>query len=422
MAKTAAITSLRTPPRPRRSLALLGVLALASLASCGDTLGEGEIGKPRLLGFVLGVSPVTMVPPISDRSGNIYLLYGGRSAPDTNAFIVRTGGGVSAGCRLQKGDKVGPIGWAGFATDRAWYWSGGALVALSGFGDCKKVLDKDPVTGSDLLHKAVLPWVSDRPSRTTIVSLVQAASDTAPTTVLVDLDNNIYTTARPFEPVGGTNVEVLGAGGSAKRREGYLVLRFDDGATKRIETRFYDDEGAITSRVGVGGLETVAPYGIAGYLQSNDNGLVAGLVDPKRLLLFDKTSARVVNINNLEASGVHAWKGSLFLVGKTGDRPAIAEIADSGQIASPVEWDTSSTLVRRLAASIVVRDDRTPPAHDTTFGNPTNALGPFPLVTDHSSHPYGEDQTLLVIGGPVVGAGAASQTQLAVVPVGVSYP
>lgn len=402
------------------SLVLLAALG----SSCAESLGEGQLGTPRALAYVLGSPPdMQVLPPISDRSGNIYVLAGSRKAPETSAFVMRTGGGVRAGCNVTKGDRVGPVGWVGFAADRAFYWAGSALVQLSWSGDCRRMFDRDPVTGTDLFFRAVFPWVADRPSRTTAVALVQASSDPNPLTVILDLTEGgqVITTPRAFEPPGARNVVVHGVGASATLRQGFLVTSFQDGDVTRVEARFYDEEGALLSRVGIPDPGTIPPLGFVGFLQANDAGLVAGLTEDKRILLFDRSGARWVEPRGMEPVGVHVWKGALWLVGTTQNQPAVASIADNGAIGGPIAWDSSNRILGELGGPIEVTDDRAPPRRTMRFDTP-RPTSRFPLVTAHASHPYATDGTLTLIAGPTIGDGPGAYTLLAVAPVGVLYP
>jgi hypothetical protein len=375
-----------------------------------------------MVGFVRTAPPMEVLAPASDRAGNLYILGGTRARPDTAVFIVRAGGGVTSGCRLSKGDAVGPLGWVGFSQDRQWYWSGGALVAVTAAGDCRTVLDRDPTTGSDLFFKAVVPRVFDRPSRTSLVALVQAPTDPRPTTVLVDLDARIYTLPRAFEPPGATNVVVLGVGASSSRREGFVALRFDEGKDVRVEARFVDEDGALEARVALPLPADLPAYGLRGFLHANEQGLVAGLLPDKRLLMFDRTSARVAAVAGMEPVGVHEWEGSLYVVGTANGGPAIAPILDDGSVDGVRPWESSALLLRGLSRPLDVSDDRAPPRRGARFDLPRAADGPFPLVTEHGSTRLARGTTALLVAGPTVGEGLSAFTLLAVAPVGVSYP
>lgn len=407
----------------RRPFVLLGALLAFASSSCAETLADGALGTPRMVGYVRGTPPdVAVLPPVSDRAGNLYVLAGSRNLPEANVFVGRAGGGFSSGCRLTKGDRVGPLGWVGFAQERQWYWSGGALVSVTAAGDCRRVLDRDPSSGTDLQFRAIFPWVADRPSRTSAVALVQSPADPLPFTVRLDLEAGIYTTPRAFVPEDARDLVVHGVGASAALREGYLVASFTQGESIRVEARFYDEDGVLTSRVGIPDPGEIPPFGIRGYLQANDAGLVAGLTEDKRLVLFDRASARVVGVDGLDPVGVHVWDGALFLVGTAGGGPVVAPILDSGAVGAPVAWVSSQALARAFGRPIEVTDDRAPPRRTTRLGEPRVPSGPFPLLTDHTSHRYAEGTTLVLVGGPTIGEGPNAFTLLAVAPAGVSYP
>lgn len=410
----------------RTKIAFAGLTVLCGLggSSCAEQLGEGLLGEPRALGYALGVPPTMKVlAPIGDRDGNVYVLVGDRKAPEVQAWVMNAGGGVSGGCNYAKGDRVGPVGWVGFAQSRAYYWAGGALVQLRSSGDCRQILDRDPTTGTSLFFRAVFPWVADRPSRATAVAMLQSASDSAPLTVQLDLnpDRIVATTPRPFEPSGARNVVVLGVGASAALRQEFLVTSFQVGDETKVEARYYDEEGALLARVGVPDPGQIGPLGFVGFLQANDAGLVAGLTEDKRVLLFDKSGARWAQPRSIDPVGIHAWKGSLWLVGVAQDQPAVASIADNGAIAGPIAWDSSKRILGALGRPLDVTDDRLPPRRATRFDAPRSPT-PFPLVTPHSSHPYATDTTLTVIAGPTIGEAPNAFTLLAVAPVGVTYP
>jgi hypothetical protein len=282
------------------------------------------------------------------------------------------------------------------------------------------VLDRDPGTGADFQFRAVMPWVNDTPSKTTLVALVTTPTDPWPYTAVVDLNANIVTTPRPFEPENARDVEILGAGASPDRREGYVVAKYKVGDDVRVDGRIYDVNGELLSRGPIPGAANIPAYGIRGFLQANERGLVAGLTDDKRVVFFDDSGGRVVPTAGLEPVGIHAWKGSLHLVGVAGDRPVVAPISDTGAIGGVVDWATSARLVGRLARPVDVTDDRQPPRRTTVF-DPARAASAFPFVTAHGPVPYADDTTLLVIAGATLGSGASATTLVAVAPAGISY-
>ena len=141
---------------------LLFSIALLSSAGCRTGLLEtGEWGTIRYFGELVGVAPerfdpeddqpmLELYPPTSDRSGNLYVLY----EEPTGGSVVFVGealGGWSKGCTadeemLPHQDVTDPQvhGFLGSSDNMAWFWSGDALVQVSGeTGACKQILDKD---------------------------------------------------------------------------------------------------------------------------------------------------------------------------------------------------------------------------------------------------------------------------------------
>lgn len=421
----------------QRPSALIGALLLASLThGCASLLPDGDIGTPRVFGLFRGSPPdVQLYAPVADRGGNIYVLGGKRDVADVTAFIGRPGGSFTASCRLTKGDRPGPIGWVGSASatkglttggadvsrpDRQWYWSGNALVGLSSLGNCYRVLNRDPSTGADLVFEAILPWVQDAPSTTTLIALLRASSDELPFTVRVDLNANVYTTPRGFEPEDARNLVVHGAGANPEKSEGWVLLSFDEGGSRRIEGRYYDEGGELTARVPIDVGDELPAYGVRGFLHANDAGLVAGLVSDGRLVLFDRGGGRTVKVGGMRPVGLHVWDGSLYVVGTSGNQPVIASILDEGSVTEPAVWQSSKDLLAALQPGLLVTDDRQPPRRTTRFDAP-RAVDAFPLITEHTSHRYAEGETLLAIAGPVYGEGDGAFTLVAVAPAGVSY-
>src|SRR5687768_10348002 len=126
-----------------RRIVLVGLCGLGLfLAACPSEPEAGEYGTFRFAGRARGKPPLNLFPPVTDRSGNIYVAYGGVTLPgETEVFVGRVGGGWTSGCSLTKGDKFGLHGWVGFDEQHQWYWSGDAFVSVSGeSADCHRVL------------------------------------------------------------------------------------------------------------------------------------------------------------------------------------------------------------------------------------------------------------------------------------------
>ncbi len=398
------------------------VLTLAATAACPSTPDAGEFGTFRFAGRAKGKPPLSLLPPVTDRAGNIYVLYGGINVPETAVFVGRIGGGWTTGCKLTKGDRFGAHGWVGFDEKRHWYWSGDALVSVAGdTADCHPVLDRDPGTDVNLQFKAVLPWVRDAPTRTTLVAFVQSPLDPAPYSALVDLEAEILTNIRGFEPADATDVIVVGTGADRVANVGFALVQYRVGEAFFVEGRFYDAEGDETAQARVPS-DALAPYAVQGFLQSNSEGLVAGLLDGQRLVTFDRFGGRVSPINGFTPVGVHRWNDRLWIVGTDGGRPVVASIDTVGNVSGPEPWSASENAAGALRGPQEIRDDRSLPARFTTWNEVTTAIGQFPFLHAHSLTHHSNDVTLWLIAGPSYDTGGASITAFAVAPVGISYP
>ncbi len=396
-----------------------GVLATA----CPSEPTPGEYGTFRFAGRARGRPPLNLLPPVSDRSGNIYVAYGGVTLPgETEVFVGRAGGGWTSGCSLTKGDKFGIHGWVGFDEEHQWYWSGDALISVSGeSADCHRVLDRDPGTDVNLLFRGVLPWVRDAPTRTTTVALVQSPVDPQPFSALVDLQAEILTNVRAFEPANATQVSVLGVGADRVANVGFVLFQYAIDGEFVVEGRFYDSEAMETARATIP-TDALPTYAVQGYLQSNASGLVAGLLDGNKLVTFDKAGGRVVDVGGMTGVGLHRWDDKLYLVGTADDRPVVAAITDSGGLTAPQQWDASLDAAAELEGAQTIRDDRSLPSRQTTWAEVTTAIGEFPFLSAHSLVQHTEKSTIWVVAGPSFDTGGARVTAFAVAPVGVTYP
>jgi hypothetical protein len=348
-------------------------------------------------------------------------MQGAPELPEVATFVARAGATVFAGCRLTKGERYGAHGWVGFSQDRQWYWSGFALVSLSGeTGDCRRVLDRDPSTGADLLFKAVVPHVYDTPLRTSVVALVQSPTDPAPFTVTIDLNARIFSVPRPFDPPSATEVTVLGVGASAQ--DGVVLLSFLEGATERTELRFFDQQGQLSQRVPVTGLGKLPAYAVRGYMQLADDGLGVALLPERRVLAFDRSGSRLLPAPRFEPVGVHKHNGRLYLVGVADGRPVLAEFGADGSLGATQSWTTSERIASELTAITSATDDRTPPRRPFGFDGVKSAIGPFPLVSEHSPDAFSDGQSVWLFAGPGFGSPQDRFTFVAVAPVGISYP
>ena len=406
---------------------LTGFSVAAVLVACSSSLTDGTVGTLRYAGRVKGLVPLAILPPVSDPSGNIYVLNGSIAVPETHAFVGPAGGGWKSSCNLTKGDSIGAHGWSGYATNRAWYWSGAALVAVSGTdGSCHAVLDRDPSTNEDLLFKAVMPAVRNLAERTTVPAFVQSPSDTTPFSALVDLDAEILTNVQGFDPSNATDVQVIGVGGVREAERGVVLVQYRQGSRASLEIRGYDGDANLTSRVSISG-GPFAPYAVEGYLQLDDAELVAGLVqaaDPDAaplLLTADASGGDVKAVSGIEPVGVHRWGGALWLVGLQDRAPAVAPIVRGG-IGAVVRWASSQNVASVFQGTTSVRDDRSLPSRETTWTDVKTATGAWPFLSAHSLTEHAPGTTLWTFAGPAVTDSALQLTAFAVAPCGVTYP
>jgi hypothetical protein len=401
--------------------ALLFVLAIT--LACTTKLGEGAWGTFRYIGMVKGQAPLDVLPPTSDRNGNVYTLYGAIGKTEIAAFVSRAAGGSLQACTLTKGDVFGAHGWVGFAQDRAWYWSGDALVVVPAREPCAPVLDRDPGTNVDLRFRAVVPWVREAPSRTTLVALVQSPTDTAPFAALVDLDLGIATNIARLDVAPQASVSVLGVGTDPGGANGVVLVSItgSDGAAQ-MKGLFFDTSANVVAAANVSGAPP-PEYGVLGYLQVTAKGTAVGLTSLGTLVVFNRAGGGEANVDaSITPFGVHRWDDALWLVGQMGQRPVVAPIDDDGHVGAAAPWGASERAAASLAGTLAVSDDRSYPSRDTSWAQVTTAIGPFPFLSAHSPWPHAPGTTVWAVAGPSFSSNGAAMTSLAVAPVGIAYP
>lgn len=407
-----------------RRLIASALLALAS-AGCLDTLDPGERGVMRYFGEVRGEAPLALLPPIADRDGNLYVLYGARELATALVFVGHAGGGWTSGCSVHKGDSRGAHFWVGRAQDRAWYWSGDALVEVDGgTGSCKAVLDKDPASNTDLLFMGVVPFVKEAPSRTTLVALFTSPADPVPYHGVIDLDLGRYSELDRFEPAGADEVVVLGTGSDEEGEVGVMLVSYLQDGGRRLEGRFLDDRGRTTAVAPVsGGDELLGQDAVLGQLQISPRGMVAGLLGDGRMVLFDRNGGSVGSFSlDMTPIGVHRDPdGGLWLVGERGG-PVIAPLGSDGRPGAPVSWTASERAAAALDGDVRVLDDRTDPRRYTTWPDPLSAIGPYPFLSAAPPLVYADDATAWLFAGPSYSVGGEPRTSVALAPVGLTYP
>lgn len=403
---------------------LVALLAIVSSAGCIDYLNDGEVGRIRYFGEVRGAAPLRMLPPVADRDGNVYALYGEPGLNEVEAFVGHGRGGWTGGCEIHKGDDRGAHGWVGVETSKAWYWSGDALVEVDGdSGACTQVLDVDPRTSASLLFEAVVPMVVEKPSRSTVLALVSTSADSVPYHIVVDLTIGRYSEARAFEPAAAQNVKVLGVGADRDSRTGFMLVKYTLESETVVEGIFLDDNGNITARTRVADAGASEEDAVRGYLQSVDGKLVMGVLETGEVVTFDRDgNGAAQTFNGFGPVGIHKWDNGLYLVGMGATEPMISRIDNEGDIDVPQVWEASVLAAEALRGTKAVLDERSEPRQVVGWADPVSAIGPMPFISAHSPDVYANDTTGWLVAGPSFQQDINPQTSVAFAPIGISYP
>jgi len=419
----------------RRTLAtllpLLGAaFAIAWLGGCSD-IPAGEWGNFRYFGQLAGETPMRLIPPLTDRDGNVYVLHGRDANPTTGEFTggtVYVGhhlGGWSAGCYVHKGEDPDEVvhGFVGRAQNRAWFWSGIALAAVSGeTGSCSQIIAYDQVSQAELDVIGVVPWVEETPSRTTLIALVQSHSDSNPFIVVIDLDQNQYTDYREYDPDGGSDIVVVGTGASARFKQGYVVMSYAAGSGRYSEVLILDKYGDSVGTVPLDLGHEVEEYSIQGFLQVSDGGLVAGVTDAGQLLVFNEVSGGLQNVDAFTPVGLLLHDGMLWVTGTSSGDPVIARLDDAGNLGSPQTFSTAKAAASALERGVIVVDERSDPSRERQWDDARTAISSHPLLTPHPIDRYTNNSAGWVVAGPGYSGPYEDMTSVAFAPVGVAVP
>lgn len=399
------------------------VLGLVGACSSTSDQGPGEWGVLRYFGEIEGTAPLRLIPPITDREGNVYVLYGNRTRAEAAVYVGRAAGGWTSGCEIHKGDDRGVHGWAGHDASRAWYSSGDGLVEVNGgTGACHLLLDTDPTSSANIRFLGVFPHVTDSPSATELPVLFTTPSDSGAFHATVDLDLGLYKNLKDFEPAEATDVTVIGVGAHRSDDEIYLVVSYTLGAEQRLEARFMDRSGTLSGVHELEGIAMPDEDGIVGYLQSA-GGVVAGLLETGELITYTRDWAKVEPVSGFTPVGVHVWDGTLWLTGLSGDdEPVVTEIRSDGTLGPLTRWETSVAALENLQGGIDVLDERSNPTQERVWEEAASAIGPFPFLSEHSPDAYADGMTGWLVAGPFYDTGVEGMTAVAFGPVGLSYP
>ncbi len=395
--------------------------SVALLAACAAPLSPGEPGTARYFGEVEGEVPLRLLPPQTDRDGNIYVLYGDSEWADTTVFVGHAWGGWSGGCSAHRGNQ--PVhGFTGHTEDRSWYWSGDALVEVNGEnGACQEVLAADPVTGAEIRFRAVIPWVRETVSRSTLVALVQSVTDPLPFHAVVDVDQRLYGDLREFEPSNASELVVLGTGANERLGRGYLAVQYSQEGTAVSEILVLDSDGFTLFRIPMDAGEILDEFALEGGLRVTSSGKGGGVLTDGRVLLFNENGSLLLSPDDMNAVGVQIWEDTLWVVGESGGAPRISQVSSSLDLSPSQGWTSSSSLATSLAGGLVVLDERSDPSRNSRWSEVKSAVGPAPLLSAHPLDVHTLESTGWLFAGPFFES-TQVQTAVAFAPVGVSFP
>ncbi len=393
-------------------------------AACIPEVAPGEWGTMRYFAQMRGEAPMRLIPPYTDRNGRVYVLFGDdEGSLPTTVYTGQTSGGWSGGCTADRG--VGGVrGFIGRDLDRVWYWSARTLVSVDGdTGACREVLTRDPVTQTEISWQGIVPLVDNTPSRTRVVAMVQGATDARPTTVLVDLDQRLYSIIQSYQPADATDVVVLGTGANPIDRTGVFVTAHQENGATKFQAIFVQRDGQWGQVLPLNLDEAYARHGaIEGFIQSGEEGHWAGVLDDGTVLYLNANSGRTEAVDSWDVYGIHRRDGALFAVGVRQDQAMIAPISPDGRIDNPTIWASSVAAEGALTGSFAIRDERTSPTRRLDWADVRNVIGPHPFVTPYPIDAYTIHSAGWLVGGPVVQAGVEPQTSIAFAPVGISWP
>jgi hypothetical protein len=401
------------------------IALVIALVGCGEMLEPGEWGTFRYFGQLDGETPMRILPPITDRDGNVYVLHGKPSWMGSTVYVGHHLGGWSGGCEMHKGENPTEIlhGFVGRAQDRAWWWSGLALGKVSGnTGMCQQIVGYDLVSEAELDVIAAVPWVEETPSRTTMLAMVRARSDAHPYIVVIDLDQDQYTSYVSYDPDGASDMVVVGTGASTQMRRGYVVMSYLRNEVRVSEVVVLDRDGEIVSTIPVDLGADVEAYSVRGFLQVSDSGLVAGLMDDGRLLMLTDNSGGLKSIDGFDPVGMLLWDGQLWVTGTQGGAPVVARLDDNGSLGSAKTFSAAQDANSNLGGTLEVLDERSDPSSDRTWSDVRSAISSHPLLSSHPLDVYTAGSTGWLVAGPSYTGPTEDMTSVAFAPVGVSVP
>ena len=357
-----------------------------------------------------------LVPPMADREGNIYILYGAPDWFETQVFVGRVDGGWTGGCSAERGTS-GLHGFVGRSLDRVWYWSGSGLVEVVGeTGACREVLSNDPVSGTELTFLGVAPMVDETPTRRFAYALLRGATG-VPTFSMVDLDAKLPFNGTEVPAKGEDPLEVIATGAWSAVRATAFVVRVGNTVT----AYFLDRGGDLVDSVELDVPRTVEAYGVPGNLQFSDGGAAAGLTADGRVLVLNLDGGGLVE-PDFNVQGVLRWDGRLYLTGEDSGGLVIAEVQDDRSVDEHIPFVSASLALDGLDGPIDVIDERGSPLRTREWSEAESAIGSAPLISPWVIDPYTIGSTGWLLAGPGFDTGVEPVTATAFAPVGLELP
>lgn len=405
----------------RWSTFITGALTGFLLFSCTPPLESGEWGQIRYFGEIGGEVPMRLLPPITDRNGNVYVAYGDRVRSDTAVWVGRNSGGWNNACKVHRGE-FGVHGFIGRSDDEAWLWTGDAMVHIWGnSGTCHELLDQDPVTGTLLRWQGVAPWVRDSPSRKTTVGIVRAAAEEQVYVALLDLNRELMVNLQALQPAGLSDLKIIGTGADPENNELLFVLAYDFEGKTIHEALIFNSDAEQLRRITLDLDTSPDAYAIVGFFQSTGGGAWAGVREDGGLILISKTAGYDV-MPEFQAVGLLKTDTELFVTGFAGDSVVAAKVSNNSALNGAQNWRDPEISANSLNGSISVLDERNSPLTRSRWEEPQNAIGFMPLLSAHPIDAYTLGSTGWLVAGPSYSGPAEDITAVGFAPLGWSSP
>lgn len=400
---------------------IAGLITGLVLFSCAPPLEDGEWGQIRYFGEISGEVPMRLLPPMTDREGNVYVAYGDRFRSDTAIWVGRHSGGWKNACKVHRGE-FGVHGFIGRSTDEAWLWTGDALVHIWGnSGTCHELLDQDPVTGTLLRWQGIAPWVRDSPSRKTTVGIVRAAAEEQVFVALLDLERELMVNLQPLQPAGLSDLRVIGTGADPDNDELLFVIGYEFEGRVTHEALIYNSDGEQLRRITLDLDTEPDAYAIVGFFQATGGGAWAGVREDGGLILLSKDTGYDL-MPEFDAIGLLKTSRELFVTGIIGDKAVAAKVANNSALNGAQNWNAPVRAASGLSGSISVLDERNSPLTRSRWDEPKNAIGVLPLLTAHPLDRYTLDSAGWLVAGPSYTGPAEEITAIGFAPLGWSAP